>query len=75
MAFARAWSLNPNKRPFYVVIPFEFIADSLVVHPETLERWYAEMPLHMIDSHLPQLQALNAIALDWGRNAGERFTR
>ena len=75
VAFARAWSPNPDKPPFYVDIPFEYVGDSLVVHPEVLERWYAEMPLHMIDTHLPQLQALNAIALDWGRNAGERFTR
>ena len=75
VAFARAWSPNPDKPPFYADIPFEYVGDSLVVHPGVLERWYAELPFHMIDSHLPQLQSLNGIALDWGRNAGERFTR
>ncbi|THH36326.1 alpha/beta hydrolase [Neolewinella litorea] len=75
VAFGRAWSPNPDKPPFYVDVPFAYAGDSLVVHPEVLEKWYAEMPLHLIDDHLPALQSLTAIALDWGRNAGDRFVR
>ena len=75
VAFGRAWSPNPDKPPFYVDIPFEYVGDSLVVHPEVLDKWYAEMPVHMIDDHLTDLQSLKAIAMDWGRNAGDRFVR
>ncbi|MGB3798687.1 MAG: alpha/beta hydrolase-fold protein [Lewinella sp.] len=75
VAFGRAWSPNPDKPPFYVDIPFEYVGDSLIVHPDVLDSWYAEMPVHMIDDHLEALQSLNGIALDWGRNAGDRFVR
>ncbi|WP_104419510.1 alpha/beta hydrolase [Neolewinella xylanilytica] len=75
VAFGRAWSPNPDKPPFYADVPFTYRNDSLVVHPEVLEKWYAEMPVHMIPDHLTQLQSLRGIALDWGRNAGDRFVR
>ena len=75
VAFARAWSPNPAKPPYYVDLPFEYVNDSLVTHPEVLEQWYAEMPVHMIEDYLDNLHALTAIKIDWGRNAGERFTR
>ncbi|NJB84269.1 pimeloyl-ACP methyl ester carboxylesterase [Lewinella marina] len=75
VAFGRAWSPNPDKPPFYVDLPFEYVGDSLVVHPEILDKWYDEMPLHLIEDHLPALRSLSGIALDWGRNAGDRFVR
>ena len=74
VAFGRAWSPNEDAR-FGADIPFTYAGDSLVVHPEVLDKWYAEMPVHMIDSHLDALQSLDGIALDWGRNAGDRFVR
>ena len=75
VAFGRAWSPNPDNPPFYADIPFSYAGDSLVVHPEVLDKWYAEMPVHMVEDYLPALRSLTAIKFDWGRNAGERFTR
>lgn len=74
VAFAKSWSPNPDKPPFYSDIPFEYEDDELVVHQEVLEKWYANMPLYIIDDNLENLQKLKAIKLDWGRNAGDRFT-
>ncbi|MDX5338267.1 MAG: esterase family protein [Cyclobacteriaceae bacterium] len=75
VAFGRSWSPNPNKAPFYCDLPFEYQEGKLIVHPEVLEKWYANMPMHMIDEHLENLKKLKAIKLDWGRNAGDRFTQ
>lgn len=74
VAFAKSWSPNPDKPPFYCDIPFEYEGDQLVAQPEVLEKWYANMPLHLIDENLENLKKLKAIKMDWGRNAGERFT-
>jgi len=74
VAFGRSWSPNPANPPFYCDLPFEYQEQELIVHQDVLEKWYDNMPLHMIDDHLDNLQALRAIKLDWGRNAGDRFT-
>lgn len=74
LAFARSWSANPNKPPFYCDFPFEYRDEELVVHQDVLKKWYQNMPVHMIDDYLENLQKLEAIKLDWGRNAGDRFT-
>jgi len=74
IAFAKSWSPNPNNPPFYCDIPFEYNNRELVVNQDVLELWYANMPLHMIDDNLNNLKKLKAIKLDWGRNAGDRFT-
>ncbi len=74
LAFARSWSPNPNKAPFYCDFPFEYQGDKLIVHQDVLQKWYDNMPLHMIDENLENLQKLKAIKMDWGRNAGDRFT-
>ncbi len=75
VAFAKSWSPNPNNPPFYCDIPFTYEGDQLVAQPGVLAKWYANMPLHMIDDNLENLRKLRAIKLDWGRNAGERFTQ
>lgn len=74
VAFGRSWSPNPNKAPFFCDFPFEYQNDELIVHQEVLQKWYDHMPLHLIDKYLENLQQLRAIKLDWGRNAGDRFT-
>lgn len=74
IAFAKSWSPNPQNPPFYCDIPFEYEGRELVVNQEVLEKWYANMPVHMIDDNLKNLQQLKAIKLDWGRNSGDRFT-
>jgi hypothetical protein len=43
------------------------------VNEDVLEKWYRNMPLHMIDDHLDNLKKLKAIKFDWGRNSGDRF--
>ncbi|NVJ45509.1 MAG: alpha/beta fold hydrolase [Cytophagia bacterium] len=75
VAFAKSWSPNPDKAPFYCDIPFTVENGEMVAHPDVLEKWYQNMPVHMIDDNLENLKKLNAIKLDWGRNSGERFTR
>ena len=74
VAFARSWSPNPDKPPFYCDIPFEYEREQLVARPDVLAKWYANMPLHMIDDNLENLKQLRAIKFDWGRHAGDRFT-
>lgn len=74
VAFGRSWSPNPERPPFYCDLPFEYQGDELIVHQDVLKRWHDNMPLYMINSHIDQLQALRAIKMDWGRNAGDRFT-
>lgn len=74
IAFGRSWSPNPSKPPFYCDLPFEYNEGELTVHQDVLQKWYDNMPLHMIDDYLGNLQKLKAIKMDWGRNAGDRFT-
>lgn len=74
MAFGRAWSPNPDNPPFYCDFPFVYNGDELIINKEVLQKWYDNMPVHMIDDNLENLQQLKAIKLDWGRNAGDRFT-
>jgi len=74
VAFGRSWSPNPDKPPFYCDMPFEYEGDKLIINQDALKKWHANMPLYMIDDKLDNLQALKAIKMDWGRNAGERFS-
>lgn len=74
LAFARSWSPNANNAPFYCDVPFSYVGDELVLNQEVLKKWHANMPFYMIPDYIDNLNKLRAIKLDWGRNAGERFT-
>lgn len=74
MAFGRSWSPNSNKPPFYCDLPFEYDNEQLKVNQEVLKKWHKNMPLYMVPDYIDNLKKLKAIKLDWGRNAGERFT-
>jgi len=74
IAFAKSWSPNPENPPFFCDIPFQYRNEELTVNKDVLKKWYANMPFYMIDDNLDNLRKLKAIKLDWGRNAGERFT-
>ncbi len=74
VAFGRSWSPNPDKPPFYTDLPFDFSSGELKVNETALRKWQANMPLYMIDDYRENFLKLRAIKLDWGRNAGERFT-
>ncbi len=74
VAFGKSWSPNPQNPPFYCDVPFKYEGDELIVNQDVLNKWYENMPLYMIDKNLDNLKKLKAIKLDWGRNAGERFT-
>jgi len=74
VAFGRSWSPNPNKAPFYCDVPFEYVNEEMKVNQEILKKWHENMPFYMIPDYLDNLKKLKAIKLDWGRNAGERFT-
>jgi S-formylglutathione hydrolase FrmB len=72
-ACARAWSPNPNKPPFYIDLPFNYVGDSLVIDTAVYEKWRNNMPVYMIDKYAGNLKKLKAIKLDWGRNDASRF--
>lgn len=72
-ACARAWSPNPNKPPFYFDLPFNYVADSLVVDSAVYKKWRENMPVYMIDKYASNFKKLKAIKLDWGRNDAQRF--
>ena len=72
-ACARAWSPNPNKPPFFIDLPFNYIGDSLFVDTAVYEKWRANMPVYMVDKYASNLKKLTAIKLDWGRNDAPRF--
>lgn len=72
-AVARAWSPNPDKPPFYIDLPFNYVGDSLVTDPVVLEKWQSNMPVYMVDQYASNLRKLTALKLDWGRNDAARF--
>lgn len=74
LAFARSWSANSSNAPFYCDVPFAYDGEELIVDKKVLKKWYQNMPFYMIPEYIENLQKLRAIKLDWGRNAGERFT-
>lgn len=74
VAFGRSWSPNPDKPPFYCDLPFDFSSGKLVVNEDALRKWYANMPLYLVDQYRENLLKLRAIKFDWGRNSGDRFT-
>lgn len=65
---ARTYSPNEGKTFISCDMPVTFIGDSLVINEVVKQRWEANFPLYMIESHLPALKTLNALKLDWGRN-------
>ncbi len=73
VAVGRAWSPNPNKPPFYCDMPFTYEGDSLIVHPDILEKWHNNMPVEMLDTYAGNVRQLKALKLDWGRNDAPRF--
>ncbi|SDQ97466.1 alpha/beta hydrolase [Flagellimonas zhangzhouensis] len=75
VAFARSWSPNPNNPPFYCDFPFSYENDELVIHQETLKKWQDHMTFYNLEKYIDNLKSLKAIKMDWGRNAGERFTQ
>lgn len=74
LAFGKSWSPNPRNPPFYCDVPFTYKEQELFVNQSILNKWYQNMPFYMIDENLENLKQLDAIKLDWGRNAGDRFT-
>jgi len=75
VALGKSWSPNANKPPFFCDLPFEYKDGEMITHPEVLEKWQKNMPVHMIEENLERLQQLTAIKFDWGRNAGIRFVQ
>lgn len=75
VAFGKSFSPNPNNPPYYCDFPFEYKDGITHTNPEVLQKWQSNMPSHMIENYLDNLFKLKAIKLDWGRNAGIRFTQ
>src|SRR5580658_10663732 len=62
LAFAAAWSPNPDNPPLYLDLP---VKDGKV-RPEIVAKWAANAPLAMIDQYIPSLKVYHAIAIDVG---------
>ena len=63
---AAAWSPNPQKAPFFFDLPLE----NGEVNELALMKWNANVPLVMVDQHVPALKSFDAIALDVGEQDG-----
>jgi S-formylglutathione hydrolase FrmB len=66
LAFAAAWSPNPDNPPLYLDLP---VKDGKV-RPEIVAKWAANAPLAMLDQYVPSLKAYHAIAIDVGTKDG-----
>jgi enterochelin esterase-like enzyme len=67
-AMGIAYSPDPTRKSFPVLLPVTYIGDSAVYHPERIKKWEDNFPYFMIERHLAELRKLKAIKLDWGRN-------
>lgn len=70
LAFAAAWSPNPDNPPLYLDLP---VKDGKV-RPEIVAKWAANAPLAMIDQYVPSLRRYKAIALEVGTKDTLRAT-
>ncbi|MDA0205625.1 MAG: alpha/beta hydrolase-fold protein [Acidobacteria bacterium] len=61
-ASAAAWAPNPKNPPFYFDLPTK----NGEVQPDVVAKFHANAPLSMVDSHIPNLKKLKAIAFDTG---------
>jgi hypothetical protein len=62
LAFAAAWAPNPKNPPFYLDLPTK----NGELQPDIVAKFNANAPLSMVDSHIPNLKKLKAIAFDAG---------
>jgi enterochelin esterase-like enzyme len=62
LASSAAWAPNPKNPPFYLDLPTK----NGEVQPDILAKFHANAPLSMVDSHIPNLKKLKAIAFDAG---------
>ena len=62
LAFAAAWSPNPNNPPLYLDLP---VKDGKV-RPDIVAKWVANAPLEMIDQYESNLKKYYAVAIDVG---------
>ncbi|MEO6000168.1 MAG: hypothetical protein ABIN89_25240 [Chitinophagaceae bacterium] len=65
---ARTYSPNEGRTSISADMPLKFIGDSMVIDEVVKQKWEAQFPINMIESHLPALKSLHALKLDWGRN-------
>ena len=70
VAMCRAYSPNAEKEPFQCDLPVHYEGDQMHVKPDVLAKWNRNMATNMIADHVEELESLNAIMLDWGRNDG-----
>jgi enterochelin esterase-like enzyme len=61
-ASAAAWAPNPGNPPFFLDLPFK----NGELQPNIVAKLAANAPLAMIDSYIPNLKRLKAIAFDAG---------
>lgn len=68
VAAGRAFSPNPNKPPFFADMPFTYEGDNLITDYDVLEKWFRQLPYHMLDTYVENFSKLKAFKIDWGRN-------
>ena len=66
VALSRAFSPNPQARPFGADFPGALGADSLARRDAVLMRWVTGSPIYTLPTHTASLRQLRALAFDWG---------
>lgn len=66
IAGAAAFSPNPNRPPFYVDFPFEFVNGQLKQVEPVVNRWRKSNPLEVLDQYRSNLLQMRGIGFDVG---------
>ena len=65
---ARTFAPDPSNKFFQGKIPVRFQGKNWIIVPEVLKQWESQFNINMVEDHLPALQSLKALKIDWGRN-------
>ena len=68
VSMARQFSPNKNEKIMQADQPISYEGGKLKVNAAVLKKWEEQFPINMIEDHLPALNSLTALKIDWGRN-------
>ena len=70
VAYAAAFSPNPDNPPLFVDYPLEEVSGELKMVESVWEKWLAHDPVELIDDYKSKSQQLHAIRFDCGTSDG-----
>lgn len=68
VSMARTYSPNASEKLMQADQPIRYVGNKMEVNDEVLKKWEANFAINMIEDHLPALNSLTALKIDWGRN-------